>query len=218
MLGRRRPKRISRPLRGLLAPEGRNGFADAAHNVFSLAAASACARVEPGSHELVLANGARAGYELLAGVPPHRGPRAIISPQAFRGGPSLSGRVLGASAGQQRVPCAALPGLPGILPVQDLIGVEQSVLDTDRLFAPVVAVKELEPEPKLGAQSRHAMRRLVHRPDLKETGMAFPDIPVDCLDLLWLGLSDTVEEVDCGHEGPAAGSDLAGEERHACSS
>ena len=34
-------------------------------------------RVEPGSRELVLADGTRAGYDLLAGVPPHRAPAAL---------------------------------------------------------------------------------------------------------------------------------------------
>lgn len=38
---------------------------------------SPIARVEPGSRELVLADGTRAGYDLLAGVPPHRGPAAL---------------------------------------------------------------------------------------------------------------------------------------------
>ena len=205
MVGRRRPERISRPLRGLLAPgvelvqagvraidpvahsvdttagaltfdallvalgaelapDAIEGFADAAHNIFSVAGATACARqldgfrggrlvvavaalpykcpaapyeaallfddelrrrgirsaseidlyspepqpmpvagpalgdavvrlmaargirfhprspivrVEPGSRELVLADGTRAGYDLLAGVPPHQGPAAL---------------------------------------------------------------------------------------------------------------------------------------------
>ncbi len=205
MVGRRRPERISRPLRGLLAPgvelvqagvraidpvahsvdttagaltfdalvvalgaelapDAIEGFADAAHNIFSMPGASACARAlagfrggrvvvavsalpykcpaapyeaalllddelrrrgvraateidlytpepqpmpvagpvlgeavvrllevrgirfhprspialfEPGSRELVLADGARVGYDLLAGVPPHQGPAAL---------------------------------------------------------------------------------------------------------------------------------------------
>ncbi len=34
-------------------------------------------RFEPGSHELVLADGSRVGYDLLAGVPPHRAPTAV---------------------------------------------------------------------------------------------------------------------------------------------
>jgi sulfide:quinone oxidoreductase len=34
-------------------------------------------RFEPGSHELVLADGSRVGYDLLAGVPPHRAPAAV---------------------------------------------------------------------------------------------------------------------------------------------
>ena len=38
---------------------------------------SPIARVEPGSRELVLADGTRAGYDLLAGVPPHQGPAAL---------------------------------------------------------------------------------------------------------------------------------------------
>ncbi len=38
---------------------------------------SPIARFEPGSRELVLADGTRAGYELLAGVPPHQGPAAL---------------------------------------------------------------------------------------------------------------------------------------------
>ncbi len=205
MAGHRRPERISRPLRGLLAPEidlvqaevraidpvthtvdtsagalrfdalvlalgaelapdAIEGFADAAHNIFSVPGASACARqldgfrggrvavavttlpykcpaapyeaalvldgelrrrgvraateidlytpeaqpmpvagpvmgeavtglleakgirfhprtpiarFEPGSCELVLGDGSRAGYDLLAGVPPHRAPAAL---------------------------------------------------------------------------------------------------------------------------------------------
>ncbi len=38
---------------------------------------SSIARIEPGSRELVLADGTRAGYDLLAGVPPHQGPAAL---------------------------------------------------------------------------------------------------------------------------------------------
>jgi len=34
-------------------------------------------RFEPGSHEVVLAGGSRVGYDLLAGVPPHRAPGAV---------------------------------------------------------------------------------------------------------------------------------------------
>jgi sulfide:quinone oxidoreductase len=34
-------------------------------------------RFEPGSHEIVFADGSRVGYDLLAGVPPHRAPAAV---------------------------------------------------------------------------------------------------------------------------------------------
>jgi sulfide:quinone oxidoreductase len=34
-------------------------------------------RFEPGSREIVLADGSRAGYDLLAGVPPHRAPAVV---------------------------------------------------------------------------------------------------------------------------------------------
>ncbi len=34
-------------------------------------------RFEPGGHEIVFADGSRAGYDLLAGVPPHRAPAAV---------------------------------------------------------------------------------------------------------------------------------------------
>jgi hypothetical protein len=34
-------------------------------------------RFEPASHEIVLAEGSRVGYDLLAGVPPHRAPAAV---------------------------------------------------------------------------------------------------------------------------------------------
>ena len=34
-------------------------------------------RFEPGSHEIVLADGGRIGYDLLAGVPPHRAPAVV---------------------------------------------------------------------------------------------------------------------------------------------
>jgi sulfide:quinone oxidoreductase len=34
-------------------------------------------RFEPASHEIVLADGSRVGYDLLAGVPPHRAPAAV---------------------------------------------------------------------------------------------------------------------------------------------
>lgn len=34
-------------------------------------------RFEPGSHEVVLADGGRVGYDLLAGIPPHRAPAAV---------------------------------------------------------------------------------------------------------------------------------------------
>ena len=34
-------------------------------------------RFEPGSREIVFADGSRAGYDLLAGVPPHRAPAVV---------------------------------------------------------------------------------------------------------------------------------------------
>jgi sulfide:quinone oxidoreductase len=40
-------------------------------------AGSRVERFEPGSHEVVLADGSRIGYDLLAGVPPHRAPGVV---------------------------------------------------------------------------------------------------------------------------------------------
>ncbi len=38
-------------------------------------------RFEPGSHEIAFADGSRAGYDLLAGVPPHRAPAVVRESQ-----------------------------------------------------------------------------------------------------------------------------------------